>query len=108
MEKQDLFGFSVEVDEDATRDWYAKAEEWGCTCAPCRNFTALARKRMLPGPVLEILDQLGLPPEKATYVCELYSGESGHCYEFSYRIAGNILSGDETASVPLDWGSVFS
>lgn len=107
MEKRDLFGFSVEVDADAARDWYAEAEDWGCTCASCRNFITLARKRMLPGPVLEILDYLEFPPEKATYVCELYSSGSGRCYEFSYRIAGSILSGDETASVSLGWGSVL-
>ena len=107
MEKQNLFGFSVEVDADATRGWYAKTEEWGCTCTSCRNFIALARKRMLPGPVLDTLDSLGLPPEKVTYVCELTRDGPRHCYEFSYRIAGSILSGDETASVSLGWGSVL-
>lgn len=107
MEKRDLFGFSVEVDADSTRDWYAEAEDWGCTCVSCRNFLVLAWKRMLPGPALDTLDSLGISPEKATYVCELTHDESGHCYEFSYRIAGNILSGDEMASVSLGWGSVL-
>ena len=104
---EDLFGFQVEVDAAATREWYAKAEEWGCACASCRNFVALAQKRVLPGPILEILDGLGIPSAKATYVCELYRDASGRCYEFSYRVAGNILSGNETASTSLDWGSIL-
>ena len=88
-----FFGFQTEVDEAATRRWYAQAEPWGCRCGPCRNFLALARERRLPGFVLEPLDKLGIPPEKATYVCELYRQEGGHLYQFSYRVAGCILGG---------------
>ena len=40
-----FFGFQTEVDEAATRRWYAQAEPWGCRCGPCRNFLALARER---------------------------------------------------------------
>ena len=36
-----FFGFQTEVDEAATRRWYAQAEPWGCRCGPCRNFLAL-------------------------------------------------------------------
>lgn len=75
-----FFGFQVEVDEAATRDWYSQSEEWGCDCGHCRNFLALARERELPAPVLEILDKLGIPPEKATYVCEMYPDGDGLCY----------------------------
>ena len=89
-----FFGFQVEVDEAATRDWYSVSKGWGCDCGHCRNFLALARGRELPAPVLEILDKLGIPPEKATYVCEIYPDGDGLCYQFSYRIAGNILSGE--------------
>ena len=88
-----FFGFQTEVDEAATRRWYAQAEPWGCRCGPCRNFLALARERRLPGFVLEPLDKLGIPPEKATYVCELYRQEGGHLYQFSCRVAGRILDG---------------
>lgn len=104
MKEYEFFEFRVEVDEISTRDWYEGAERWDCECGHCRNFLALAQERALPAPVLEILDSLGIPPEKATYVCELYRDEGGHYYEFSYRIAGRILSGDETASVPQEWG----
>ena len=69
-------GYTVEVDGPATRAWYAQAEEWSCTCGHCRNFLALAKERRLPEELLEILDGLGIPPEKATYVCELYHDES--------------------------------
>jgi hypothetical protein len=40
---------------------------------------------------MEILDELGISPEKATYVCELFTDEAGIHYQFSYRIAGTII-----------------
>ena len=87
----DLWGSLVEVDREATRKWYQQAGPWGCTCGHCRNFLVLAEHRKLPESVLETLDSLGIPPEKATYVCELYTDEEGVHYQFSYRIAGHIL-----------------
>ena len=104
MTEYNFFGFQVEIDEVATRDWYAQANEWGCECGDCRNFLKQARERALPAPVLEMLDGLGIPPEKATYVCMYYNNESGYHYQFSYRLAGNILSGDEMSKEDYDWG----
>ena len=97
MLKHHFFGFEVEIDQESTRRWYATAEEWGCDCGDCRNFLALAHERRLPSFVLEPLDKLGIPPEKATYVCLLYSDGEGHHYQFSYRVAGNILIGETNA-----------
>ena len=93
-ESYGFFGFQVEVDEAATRDWYARSEGWDCDCGHCRNFLTLARKRELPSPVLEALDKLGISPEKATYVCELYHDRDGLHYQISYCLEGNILSGE--------------
>lgn len=95
MMNRKLCGSRVEIDPDATLKWYAMANEWGCECTHCRNFLKLARKRELPLSVMEELDGLGIPPEKATYVCELYTDDMGIHYQFSYRIAGRILSGSE-------------
>lgn len=83
------------MDEDITRDWYAESAAWGCDCGHCRNFMELAKKKQLPAYITDILDKLGIPPEKATYVCEMYPDGDGFCYQFSYRIAGNILSEDD-------------
>ena len=92
-----IFGFLTEVDVSATRAWYAQAENWDCSCAHCRNFLALAAGRRLPGYVLQFLDRFGIPPQKATYVCQLYREDpKGNCYQFSYRLSGNILSGTST------------
>ena len=91
MKKNDLFGFQVEIDEAATKKWYDKAEEWGCDCGDCRYFVALAEKRELPLVVLEVLDQFGITPEKATYVCEMITEDYWILYQFSYRMAGKIL-----------------
>ena len=106
MTEYDFFGFQVEIDEEATRSWYAQADEWGCECGDCRNFLKIAHERALPAPLLEILDGLGIPLEKATYVCMLYNNESGYLYELSYRLAGRILSGDEMRDyLESDWGT---
>lgn len=91
MKAFNLFGFQVEIDEVATKEWYNKAGEWGCDCGDCRHFVALAKKRELPSVVLEILDQFGIAPEKATYVCEMITEDYWILYQFSYRMVGNIL-----------------
>lgn len=92
MHNENLFGYAVEIDRNATENWYAQAKPWGCTCAHCSNFLKAAKKRLLPESVLAALDALCLPPEKATYVGELYTDEAGIHYQFSYRICGNILA----------------
>lgn len=102
MKPMNLFKNRVEVDEKATKNWYKNASKWGCECGHCRNFLALAESRQLPSPLLEVLSLLDIPPEKATYVCELYPRDTGHCYQFSYRIAGRVL--DEAAPVQYSWG----
>ena len=51
----------------------------------------LAKKKELPSDVMEILEQFGIAPEKATYVCEIITEEHKILYQFSYRMAGNIL-----------------
>jgi hypothetical protein len=87
-----LFGYQVEFDADSTHAWYTKADEWGCDCGHCRNFLKLAGSGALPSTVLEPLKALGIPPEKATYVGELYTDDAGIHYQFSYRLAGAILT----------------
>lgn len=92
-----LGGYLAEIDEEATRDWYAKSEGWACACKHCRNFLALAKARALPPPVLALLDTLEIPPEKATHVCMTHRDDENRLwYDFSYRIAGRILRGDVT------------
>ena len=92
MTKHNFGNYQVELDEGATRDWYKNSDEWGCKCGHCLNFLTLARNRKIPIPIIETLEKLGIPPEKATYVCMLYSDEDGLHYQFSYRMAGNMLN----------------
>ena len=66
MLEYNLFGYEVEIDKNATTAWYTASNVWGCECGDCRNFLALAQKRAFPLPVLQILDMLNIPPEKAT------------------------------------------
>ena len=101
-------GYGAQVDERATRDCYARAGEWACACGHCRNFLALARGRRLPEELLEILDSLSIPPEKATYVCELYHEadwrERGLLYQFSWLVAGEIAEKPAGADSGPAWG----
>ena len=103
-------GYGAQVDERATRDCYEKAGAWDCSCGHCRNFLALARARRLPGELLAILDSVSIPPEKATYVCELYHEENwrekGLLYELSWRVAGTILDKPAGKDIGQDWGPV--
>lgn len=103
----ELFGYTVEVNEAAMRDWYARFEGWDCTCGHCRNFLRLSRERKLPALVLKVLDILGIPPEKPTYVCEYYEENGTLLYEASWRAAGRILRepGEEDFSSEKDCGT---
>lgn len=91
MIKQELFGSMVEIDLEATKEWYNRGNEWGCECAHCRNFLELARNKKIPQQIIELLESFGIRPEQATYVCQLYDDDKGHYYQFSYRIAGNLV-----------------
>ena len=104
MKELDLFGYHVEIDEEATKAWYDRADEWDCDCGDCRYFVALAKKREMPAVVLEVLDQFGITPEKATYVCEMITEDYWILYQFSYRMVGNILK--ERDGKALDLGKV--
>ncbi len=95
MEKNVLFDYQVEIDRAATQAWYAEHGEWGCMCGDCRNYVALAKQRALPTVIMETLDSLGTPLEKATYVSSLYKKEEGILYQVSYRVAGSILAAPE-------------
>jgi hypothetical protein len=95
MQQTDLYGYQTELDPAATQGWYASAGAWDCPCDDCRNFVKLAKLRALPAPILETLASLGIPPEKATYVGELYTDGAGIHYQFSYRLCGAIRSAPE-------------
>ena len=99
MLKIDLYECPVEIDTELTKAWYDNANNWDCECEDCRNFLRLASKRALPANILEILDMLCIPPEKATYVCLINSDKNGHRYHFSYRIAGRILDEDDLETI---------
>ncbi len=96
-----ISGFRAEADEEATRAWYRhEGDEWYCMCGHCRNFVALAKKRQLPAELLNLLDGLCIPPEKATYVCEM---DGAGLYELTWNVSGCLL--EEGEAVHTDWGS---
>lgn len=108
MKEIDLFGYRVEIDEVATKEWYDKANEWGCECGDCRHFVSLAKKREFPSAVIEILEEFGIVPQKATYVCRMDIDEHKILYQFSYRVAGNIIKDRDGVGVnDFDWGGGY-
>ena len=104
MSRYDLFGFSIEIDDEINHKYYKSASEWDCECVYCRNFIMLAKEKKLPEQVRKTLDMLGIPAEKATYVCEVIPKDDGHLYQFSYRLAGELLEGEPSKVFP--WGEV--
>lgn len=86
-----LFDSQVEIDLEVTKEWYSRGKEWGCECAHCRNFLELARNKQFPQQITDLLESFGIHPEQATYVCQLYDDDKGHHYQFSYRIAGDLV-----------------
>ena len=106
MLKRNLWEFQVELDENATAEWYLTSEPWGCECDDCRNFLALSKHNKLPKGIYALLKEWNIAPEKATYVSEILPKEGGHLYQFSYRIAGRMLNEDTAKSTIADWGEV--
>lgn len=104
MKEFDLFGYQVEIDEVATKEWYNKADEWGCDCEDCRHFVLLAKRKEFPSVILEILEQFGILPEKATYVCEIFTEDDKSLYQFSYRMVGNIIKEGNPDKKDFEWG----
>ncbi len=104
MDSYEFWGSTVEVDEESTQAWYHNASPWGCECDGCKNFLAAAKQGLLPAPVQDALRQLQIPPEKATYVCRLFSHDHTHLYQFCYRIAGRILALSTPDAKSMTWG----
>jgi len=104
MRQFDWYGCQAEIDVDTTRRWYETSPVWDCPCGHCRNFVALARDRRLPEEALSILDELGVPPEKATYVCELYHENGNLLYQVLYRLSGRPVKGEMRHIYP--WGEM--
>lgn len=107
MRAYEVFGYRVEIDEEATKEWYDNADEWGCECGDCRHFVALVKKRELPAAVIEIMEQFGIMPEKSTYVCEIITEEHKVLYQFSYRMVGNILKERDESKKDFGWGEAY-
>ena len=106
MKYYSMLDCEIEVDEAATKQWYANAENWGCECGHCNNFLEIARRRELPDKVHHYLSIFGILPEKATYVCCLTENNNKLLYQFSYRMAGNILEERERGTEKFGWGEV--
>lgn len=96
MQEYSIGPYRMEICREATGRWYRQYSGWGCNCGHCRNFMKLAVQRKLPPYIHQILEELSVSPEKATYVCELFTDGEGIHYQFSYRLAGFVVNLPET------------
>ncbi len=106
MQMYDFGGYQTELHPVATKSWYQAHSQWGCTCHDCRNFLEVVKRGLLPQQVIELLNSLEIPPEKATYVCGVYAKDAGMLYQFSYRIEGTILKEPSQEEPAENWGEV--
>ena len=103
MQELSCYGYKANVDKSVTANWYAGAGDWGCECLHCRN--VLVQTESLPKPLLGALELLGIPPRKATYLCQLYDENGRHLYQVSWRVAGEITEAPAKEQDP-DWGTL--
>ena len=96
MKKRNFGNVQVELDVDATTKWYAQSKGWGCECGHCRNFLELAHKKELPSHIIKALEELGIPPEKATYVGELFKKDTRKAAKFQAGLITEILKHKNT------------
>lgn len=91
-----VFGpYRLEVDVEATRNWYDLYGEpaGGCDCAYCRNFTAAVET--LPPAVGEFLARLGLDLRRPGDASECGPVEGGRLYTPLWHLAGRLLEKGE-------------
>ena len=99
-------GYIVQADKEVTRDWYEKElDGWDCSCSGCRNF--LASVKYLPQEFLDILKEMGIPPEKSVMVSYFESDKDRVRYNITYLVAGEligrrIVSPETDADLPRD------
>ena len=88
-------GYRIQVDVEATRNWYDLYGEpaGGCDCAYCRNFTAAVET--LPPEVGDFLARLGLDLRRPGDASECGPAEGGRLYTPLWHLAGRLLEEGE-------------
>ena len=91
-----VFGpYRLEVDVEATRNWYDLYGEpaGGCDCAYCRNYAAAVG--ILPPEVAAFLEPLGLDLHRPGDATEYGPAEGGRWYMPMWHLAGRLLEAGE-------------
>ena len=88
-------GYRIQVDVEATRNWYDLYGEpaGGCDCAYCRNFTAAVET--LPPEVGDFLARMGLDLRRPGDASECGPAEGGRLYTPLWHLAGRLLEEGE-------------
>jgi hypothetical protein len=92
--------WEINCDSDATRNAYGGVSlgaPEACGCHPCLNFVA-ARTQVYPANVFEVLEKLGISPNREVEIYHMARLPSGrHLYGGWFHFVGSIVSGADAA-----------
>ena len=109
MEHLELPGWQILYDHEATIAAHTRIPTGGaesCGCDPCRNWAA-SRLRVFPVEFRELLERLGIPPDREREVyhnCRLASGL--HSYAGWYHFIGQALTGECEDAAMVAYGRI--
>lgn len=96
MKQITIGDWKLEVDVEKTKDFYQSYHQIteGCECLYCKNFVNAIE--IMPKPVLDFFQSLGIDPTKEGEVSEYYEKEEGmHLYGGFFHIVGELISGPD-------------
>ncbi len=106
MLRRNFWASEVEIDEETTAEWYAAKGPWDCECDDCQNFLKLARNNALPEPIRSVLAELGVPADKATYVCEIMPKDERTSLSAQLPYRRSYLERGYRKNTVAEWGEV--
>lgn len=90
MERMKIGDWILEVDVERTRDFYQEYHQIteGCYCLFCKNFVTAVE--LIPKPVLDFFQSLGIDPTKEGEVSEYCENKDGtHLWRF-FSYSGTV------------------
>ena len=106
MEHVEFGPWRITVDRDASRRIHAATpagSAFGCKCVSCENF-ALHKTIPYPHEFLELLDRLGIDPNKEIESYEYMSDERGVLYAGWFYFVGTFEDIETTSVVTDEFG----
>lgn len=107
MQSLELPNWNILFDREATVAAYARIPRGGaesCRCDPCRNWVE-SRGQILPRELRDLLERLGIPPDRDAEVYHDGRLDSGlHSYGGWYHFVGRVVRGEREDAPLLEFG----